>query len=189
MKTFRGIVHEYRWLGLALLLAAVASTVITSCGGGGGSSDGGLCQQCGDTDGPCQEKAPIDPDSNKPCPNPTPATGCVDRTLICRRKLDSGQQRCYPANKEGTGVDTDFKCDGSRPAGTPGPVSATASPTPTPTADPALCGNGVLDNLEVCDGIELGGKICGDFCTIEGGILLCINCRFNFSQCIGLDCR
>jgi hypothetical protein len=92
MQTFQGIVREYRWLGLALLLAAAGGAAITSCGGSGGSSDGALCQQCGDTDGPCQPTALIDPSSNKPCPNPTPATGCVERTLICRRKLDSAQQ-------------------------------------------------------------------------------------------------
>ena len=38
METFRVIVREYRWLGLALLLTASVSAAITSCGGGGGGS-------------------------------------------------------------------------------------------------------------------------------------------------------
>ena len=195
MKTFRGIAREYRWLGLALLLAAATSAAITSCGGSGGSSDGALCQQCGDTDGPCQAKTSTEtgvpgviPGINNPEPCPTPpATLCVQRTLICRRKIDSAQQRCYPGNDATTqiNVDTNFKCDGSRPGGTPGPVSTAATPTPTPNA---LCGNGVLDNLEDCDDTNLDGKRCGNFCASDDGILLCRNCRFDFSRCTGLGC-
>ena len=194
MKTFQGIVREYRWLGLALLIAAVASTVITSCGGGGGSSDGALCQQCGETDGPCQATASIDAriiNDPAPCPSPEPSPGCVERSLICRRKLDSAQQRCYPGNDATTqtNVDTNFKCDGSRPGGTARPVPTPATPTPTQTAA-SLCGNGILDGLEVCDDTNLGGKSCGNFCIGEGGTLRCTDaCRFDFLECTGLDCR
>jgi hypothetical protein len=188
METFREIIREYRCLVLALLLTTVTSTGITSCGGGGGSSDGALCQQCGDTDGPCQATACIDPNINEPAPCPTPAT---TRNLICRRKSDSAQQRCYPANAAGTDVDFNFRCDGSRPGSTPGPVQVTptpATPVPTATANAALCGNGILDSLEVCDGLLLGGRTCGDFCDTADGTLICFRCQLDVSGCLGGGC-
>ena len=116
---YREIVREYRWLVLVVLLAAITSAVVTSCGGGGGSSDGALCQQCGDTDGPCQPTALVDLNAEKPVPCSTPpaASSCETRQLICRRKIDSSQQRCFPANQAGTDVESTFRCDGSRPGG------------------------------------------------------------------------
>jgi hypothetical protein len=198
METFREMMRAYRWLLLALLSMAAATAVITSCGGGGssGGTDGALCQQCGDTDGLCQPTGLIVPGANEPAPCPTPPEPetCEARKLICRRKVDSAQRRCFPANESGTEVDFDFRCDGSRPGATLLPSTATPSPaTPVPTVtktpDPnAVCGNGEIEGIEQCDGINLNGEACGSFCQDPGGTLVCIGCVFDFSQCTGKPC-
>jgi hypothetical protein len=192
------MIRENRWLLLALLLISALGAAITSCGGGGGgSSDGELCQQCGDTDGPCQRIAFVIPGANEPevCPTaPTTSATCVPRTLICRRKSDSSQQRCYPGDPIGSDVDFSFRCDGSRPGGTarPEPVTptpATPVPTPTKTPDPnAICGDGVIEGIEECDGINLDGNSCADFCADDTGTLSCSGCTFNFIGCLGGNC-
>jgi len=72
-------------------MSAVTATIVASCGGGGNtSSDGALCQQCGETDGACQQSAwlfPRDPQQGAidavPCPTPSSGTdGCVNLPLI-----------------------------------------------------------------------------------------------------------
>ena len=46
-----------------------------------------------------------------------------------------------------------------------------------------LCGNGVIDSPEGCDGSNLNGATCDDF-DYPGGTLSCnSNCTFNFSAC------
>jgi hypothetical protein len=124
-----------------MLIAVVGTTVISSCGGGGGSdSDGKLCQQCGDTDGPCLRGEEVSGDDRPdfckvagldPCP--------VE--LHCLRKLDSAQRRCFPANPITHNLDEQYRCDGSRPNPSGDPTTTpvpsptfTASATPQPTA-------------------------------------------------------
>lgn len=220
MVTCRRMVLKYRWLGAMFLLVAVTSTTVISCGSGGGdSSHGELCDQCGQTDGACRPDL-IDTSSGDPCPTPSPIVTCTSSCpapsatptctasscptptgpncvhLICRRKSDSAQQRCYPAANASPGseVDFSFRCDGSRPghAQTPGP-----DPTETvePSPEPATCPNGEREGDEDCDGTDFGENGCRDFCTIPIGIfegfLGCNNdCTLNFSGCTAFDtCR
>jgi hypothetical protein len=73
----------------------------------------------------------------------------------------------------------------SAPPATPTPVPP---PTPVPTPPP-LCGNGVIDPGEECDGENLNGKTC---LTVDipspfvGGVLRCSStrCIFDVSGCI-----
>ena len=188
------------WLGMALLLliGSVAATTITSCGGSSSSSNGGLCEQCGQTDGPCQDTAAIVPGSTEPqaCPvSPEPGPTCVEVNLICRRKSDSAQQRCYPVpadNPDATdNPDFGFRCDGARPGGTALP-EPTLTMTPSPAATASTCGNGVLDSGEECDGtIFNGAQTCATFCTGGGGVgtLQCTNCVINTANCAGTCSR
>ncbi len=189
---------EYRSLGVLLLvMAVVAGGVITSCGGGGGSSNGGLCEQCGDDpDGPCQTSIVIMPGDGQPqCTNPVdPATGTCTVELECRRKVDSGQRRCYPVlpytNVMDRNVDSQFRCDGSRPGGTPGPApTPTLSPSPGPTST-AICGNGIVEGGEQCDGTNLNGQSCVSQGCGNGTLSCSVVCKFNFSLCasFGLGC-
>lgn len=191
----RGI-EAYRSLGaLLLVMAVLAVGIITSCGGGGGGSDGELCDQCGDSpDGPCVPSITISPGEGQPqCTRPVdPSTGTCVVELTCRRRVDSGQRRCFPLAPGGADVDYQFRCDGSRPGGTPGPAR-TATPTPDPTATvQQTCQNGIREGSEECDQTDLGGETCGTKgCSPPGGILSCsIACTFNYALCTsgGIGC-
>jgi hypothetical protein len=194
--------NEY-WslVALLLLVAAVCVSAVTSCGGGG-SSNGGLCEQCGvSPDGPCQKTAFVVPGATEPQPCPsvdsTNPNGCVSVDLICRRKVDSAQQRCYPVDTlDPKNPDFNFRCDGSRPGGTaiPRPTltpTAISSPTSTKTPDAsASCGDGIIEGLEDCDGDALDDKSCDDFCDSDAGTLVCAgDCAFDTSQCTGGNCE
>jgi hypothetical protein len=119
-----------------LVLGIVSATTIVSCGGSDGESDGGLCEQCGDTDGPCNAAGASVGGNDRP-------EGCGDNDpcnvqLQCVRKVDSGQRRCFPLNPTTNSLDFRYECDGSRPAlvptSTPVPTTTlTPSPTVTPT--------------------------------------------------------
>ena len=200
MERVRIIAEEYRSLALLLLLVgAVSGTAIMSCGGGGGSADGGLCSQCGvSPDGPCQAEVFVapGPDAPEPCKAdvPNPQATCGPIKLLCRRKVDSAQQRCFPL-LPGDGLDFQFKCDGSRPGGTalpeptktPTGTPVPGTPTVTVTATPGPnCGNGVVDTDEgeECDGINLDGMTCSDLCDEGAGALGCTAlCIFDFTSC------
>jgi hypothetical protein len=68
-------------------------------------------------------------------------------------------------------------------------ASATRTPTPTPTATP-VCGDGVVDGDELCDGADLDDSECGDFCDEDGGVLRCnADCTFDLSRCAGPGCE
>jgi hypothetical protein len=138
-----------------LVIAAISATTVTSCGGGGdGGSNGELCDQCGDSDGPCLDTVET---SGNDRPDFCGATDPCTVELRCLRKIDSAQRRCFPADPVTNALDTDYRCDGSRPnpsvaptttpsptptftaSGTPTPTGATptgATPTPTATATP-----------------------------------------------------
>ncbi len=48
----------------------------------------------------------------------------------------------------------------------------------------AVCGNGVVDGDESCDGEDLGGQTCADRPGFVGGTLTCLNdCTFDTAQC------
>ena len=190
MADTRRRIQEYRSLWLLLIVVAgVTAAVISSCGGGG-SSNGGLCEQCGvSPDGPCQPSVEVvpGPDQPPPCnvegslPNPCRVE------LICRRKVDSAQQRCFPKDPNTADVNFQFRCDGSRPGGTAVPQK-TSTPGPTATPSASSCGDGIIDAGEDCDGINLNGESC-ESQGCGSGTLLCLNCNFLFSECSSLGCR
>ena len=191
-------VQDYRsfWV-LLVAIGMLAGVVITSCGGGdGGSSNGGLCEQCGDDpDGPCQPVVQVSPgpDAPKPCDSPGAPNPC-DVQLQCRRKSDSSQRRCFPLAPGGGDVDYQFRCDGSRPGGTPRPQpTATETPDPEPTSTAEqTCRNNRREGTEVCDGTDIGDETCASRgCSPPTGSLSCrIDCTgFNVSGCNGTGCR
>ena len=59
---------------------------------------------------------------------------------------------------------------------------ACAGCTDLPTLDKGVCGNGVIDAGEQCDGGDLGGYGCWDF-GYDQGYLQCSGCGFDTSQC------
>jgi hypothetical protein len=224
MARVRGSSGRYGVLAVVLLLIAGGAFLVSSCGSGGGDSTGDLCEQCGQTDGPCLSTVTVTgSDAAQLCP--ADQTTC-DIHLDCFRKLGSAQRRCFPID----GVDfLQFRCDGERAN------RATASPTPTPTLSPtptrsatptftagggvatptptlsatptktstpaptpaAVCGNGVVEGDEECDGQAVDNSTCADdvctcedFCDAAGGTLSCnnANCTLNFSGCTAGGC-
>jgi hypothetical protein len=185
---------------LPLVVVALTAVVMSSCGSGGGDSNGALCEQCGSTDGPCQERVEVErePDAPAPCNSPAPITEgspspCFVE-LICRRKADSAQQRCFPKDpSSATGeVNFQFRCDGSRAGGTAVP-EPTLTPTPAATSVPQECGNNEQEGTEECDGTDLNGASClSEGCDPGTGSLSCrVNgvaneCTFNFEGCNGV---
>jgi hypothetical protein len=116
---------------VVLMIGVVSATAIVSCGGGGGGdTNGDLCQQCGDSDGPCNANGNSVSGDDRP-------EGCTTDPctvqLQCVRKVDSGQRRCYPINPTTKSLDLFYKCDGSRPALVP-----TSTPVPTVTVTPSV---------------------------------------------------
>jgi hypothetical protein len=129
--------REHLKLCLVLLVLATISTIgMMSCGSGGGGSDGGVCSQCGDTDGPCLPGSTVIPSGDRTpgliCTSPGPCSVM----LVCARELGSAQRRCYPAKGPAlSDLDLAFECDGARP----NPHMATPVPTFTgPTLTPGL---------------------------------------------------
>ena len=126
-----------------LLIASVSATTVISCGGGGGGdSNGELCQQCGDSDGPCQDTVDVSGDDRPEFCRDRGEDPCTVE-LRCLRKLDSAQRRCFPADPATNALDILYRCDGARPNPS---VVPTATPTPTPTftasASPTLTSTG-----------------------------------------------
>ena len=72
------------------------------------------------------------------------------------------------------------------------PPTRTVRPTPVPTATP-VCGNGVVEGDEQCDGADLDDNDCDFLCDDEPdpeGTLRCRpNCTYDFSGCKGVNCQ
>ena len=65
--------------------------------------------------------------------------------------------------------------------GTRGTTSTTDTDT-TPTQTEVLCGNGVIDVGEECDGLNVGSEDC-ETQGMGGGTLGCTDCRFDTTMC------
>ena len=133
MGTIMGDWRELRSCAVVMLLiAGVSATTVSSCGGGGGDSNGELCQQCGDSDGPCQDTVDV---TGNDRPSFCDAADPCTVALLCLRKLDSAQRRCFPAQPtDPPTLDILYRCDGARPNPS---VAPTTTPTPTPTFTPS----------------------------------------------------
>jgi len=57
----------------------------------------------------------------------------------------------------------------------------TPSPTPTPTPTGAVCGNGIVEEGEECDGVVT--TTCADEGFVSG-VVKCTNCKLDFSGCL-----
>src|SRR5262249_33647463 len=85
---------------------------------------------------------------------------------------------CVPSQKN-PGATTTTTAPTTSTTTTTGPSTTTSTPTTTTTTSP-LCGNGVLDPGEQCDGSNFGSFTCPS----PGGALLCTSdCKIDFSEC------
>ena len=118
---------------VVLLIGAVSATTMMSCGGSSdGDSNGNLCEQCGDTDGPCNAAGASTSGDDRPAGCGT--TDPCQVELRCVRKVDSGQRRCFPVNPSTDQLDLRYECDGSRPIESFAP---TVTPLPSVTLTPS----------------------------------------------------
>src|SRR6476646_5365845 len=111
MTEDRGSIARWATLSALLVLVATVSSFTISCGSGGGGSNGGLCEQCGDTDGPCMPSVTVSgTDATELCS--AGQTSCTVE-LDCFRELNSSQRRCFPSDP----AFVRFECDGERHSG------------------------------------------------------------------------
>lgn len=93
-----------------------------------------------------------------------------------------------------------FLPDDVTPAPTPAPTNGplpTATPAPTPS-DGEVCGNGIVEGDEECDGADLDGESCDGLVSIDenctSGALACnADCTYDATSCVcpcveDLDC-
>jgi hypothetical protein len=135
MVRVRELIGRYGVLCTLLALVALGSAAtISSCGGDSSGTEGALCQQCGATDGPCQDSVEV---SGSDAETLCPGQSSCEVALACLRQLDSAQRRCFPADIQFEL----FECDGGRalhpsPTATPTvTVTPTGILTPTSTAE------------------------------------------------------
>ena len=51
--------------------------------------------------------------------------------------------------------------------------------------NPAVCGNGLREGAEECDGADLGGATCGDISCSGGSVSCTASCTLDYSSCSG----
>jgi len=97
--------------------------------------------------------------------------GSFDRT-----ELDCGSDPADPFDVPAPG------CSGVTTTST---SSSTSTSTSTSTTTPPVCGNGVREGAEECDGSDLGGAVCPGG-SAGGGFLQCTGaCTIDFGNCPG----
>ena len=89
--------------------------------------------------------------------------------------------------KSGSSFDEDFQNGGEPPEGEGmGGAGGTGSPGSGPgDVSEELCGNGVIDGGEECDGAKTGGATCQSLGFSGGGALNCdpVTCTYDESMC------
>jgi hypothetical protein len=75
---------------------------------------------------------------------------------------------------------SDGSSDGGDDDDGPPPTSNASN---DPSAPPSVCGNGVLEDDEACDGDDLGGKDCTSFGFDMGTLSCAVDCSYDTSFC------
>ncbi len=122
-------------------------------------------------------------------------TGCAKGTLGGGSNTSFGVgMSSSTTTTSGPGNESDPDESDSNPedesAGDPSSGDTSGPPTGDETCGPAcgeLCGNGIIDDGEDCDGTELGGMDCVAL-GLAGGTLACNGCSFDTSGCADSVC-
>jgi hypothetical protein len=130
------------------------------------------------------------------CLQPTPAatpggptpTGPVGTSHATPSATRTGVVRTPRPTRTPTAPATRTATPGSVRTATPG--GGTGGPTPVQTPPPPICGDGIIEPGEDCDGTNLDGYTCDDFCIGSTGTLACTSdCFFTTAACGGAGCE
>ena len=114
-----------------------------------------------------------DPESPPPLPPPPPAPFCGDGSVDPGEACDGadlGGQTCQALGFDGGILACNAGCDFD--------TSGCTNQPPPP-----VCGNGVLEPGEECDGSDLGGQTCSDFGFDQGSLACTGQCTIDTSDC------
>jgi hypothetical protein len=126
---------------------------------------------------------------HEPRPTPTPVDSATPTaTMVGPTRTPHPGETATPT-PTATGPTPTLTPTASRtPTSTP---TRTVRPTPTRTPIP-VCGNGIIEGDEQCDGGDLDDNDCDFLCEDEPdpeGTLKCApNCRYDFGNCKGVNC-
>ncbi len=139
--------------------------------------------------------------SATPTPSTTPTASATPTLTGPTRTPRPGETATPSATPTASRTPLPTRTSTPRPTRTATPVptaTRTATPLPTrtirPTPTPApVCGNGVIEGDEQCDGLDLDDNDCDFLCEDEPdpeGTLRCLpNCTYDFRGCRGVNCE
>lgn len=82
-----------------------------------------------------------------------------------------------------TGQGGDSTSTGTGPGGSGGTSGSTTTTTTTTTTGGPICGNGIKEAGEACDGAQLGGHDCTEAGFSNPAGVTCVNCQVEISGC------
>jgi hypothetical protein len=122
-----------------------------------------------------------------PGPGPSPSTGAP--------QTDTSSSTTTPVDPDTSSSTTDVTTEaltgasettleGTSASGTESTGSSSTTADESTGPPPPMCGNGVLEGMELCDGAALDDQECVDFPGKGGGTLACTQmCQFDLAGC------
>src|SRR3989339_2251209 len=110
----------------------------------------------------------------------------ADEVIVCNAPyIRYAESCCLDRNSNGK-CDVD-ESEGSAPVEPEPVVPAPVVPAPVepePVVLVPVCGDGVIDSVEVCDGSALGGATCVSQGYVSGALACSSQCAFDVSGCV-----
>ncbi len=164
-------------LVIAFLVWLPAGTGCSDDSSGGGSCGNGVCEE-GESTTSCPEDCTC---GNGTCDEGEDVSSCAEDCTVCGDGQCTGDENCDTCEQDCGACPRcpDGECNGQETCETcPQDCGSCAE----------LCGNGVLDANEDCDGTDLFGEDCVTQ-GYDAGTLACDeHCLFDYSGCVNYEC-